>query len=43
VFNHTGGIEMQDKLSSLKGIMLASALNAMLWTIIIGTIIAIGY
>jgi len=33
---------MQDNRSSLKEIVLASALNAVLWTIIAGAIITLG-
>jgi hypothetical protein len=32
---------MQDKTLSFKGMFLVSVLNAMLWTIIIGAIIAL--
>jgi hypothetical protein len=35
------GIEMQDNPADLKGIALASALNAVLWAIIAGAAIAL--
>lgn len=39
---HIGGVDMQDNASGLKGILLASALNAVLWTLIAGAIITLG-